>query len=220
MSLTDHAYALIRREIVSCTLPPGAEFTEVDLAGRLQMSKTPVREALARLQFEGLVRAFPRRGYRIEPIRLSDINDVFDARVILEAGAIALAVGKIGEAEFGRLRRLARSSSDAEYTADLEYSHRINNEFHEAIALASGNQRLHRMVVQTNTELERFFYLEAHSEEPYPPDHVTHTQIVDAIEKGDPKIAQQAIVEHIEGTRRLLIGTLTHGQVGRNLLLT
>src|SRR5215217_694949 len=141
MSLTDRAYTLIRREIISCALPPGREFTEVDLAARLDMSKTPVREALARLQFEGVVRAFPRRGYQIEPIRVSDMNDIFDARIVVEAGAIAIAVSRVSEAQLNHLAVLASASSDADYTTDLEHSHRVNNDFHEGIALASGNER-------------------------------------------------------------------------------
>jgi len=219
MSLTDRAYELIRRDIISCVLPPEAEFTEVDLAGRLQMSKTPVREALARLQFEGLVRAYPRRGYQIEPVRLSDINDIFDARAIVEAGVITLAVERITDAELERLDGLARASSDDGYATDFERSHRLNNEFHEAIALASGNLRLHRMVVQTNTELERFFFLEAHAEDAYPADHVTHGQIVARMRERNPETARQAIIEHIEGTRRLLVGALMDGKIGKNLLL-
>jgi len=219
MSLTDRAYTLIRRDIISCALPPGREFTEVDLAARLDMSKTPVREALARLQFEGLVRAFPRRGYQIEPIRVSDMNDIFDARIVVEAGAMAMAVARVTDADLDHLAVLAAASSDSDYTADLEHSHRVNNDFHEGIALASGNERLHRMVAQTNKELERFFYLEARAEYAYPPNHVTHSEIVAVMRSGNPERAQQALVEHIESTRGVLVSALVAGRPNRNILL-
>lgn len=219
MSLTDRAYTLIRRDIISCALPPGQEFTEVDLAAQLDMSKTPVREALARLQFEGLVRAYPRRGYQIEPIRVSDIDDIFNARIVLEAGAIAMAVLRISTSELDRLERLAAASSDDDYSKDLAHSHQVNNDFHEAIALASGNERLHRMIMQTNKELERFFFLEARADNAYPAEHVTHTQIVAAMRGGNPDEAKLAITEHIENTRGVLIGSLTNDRMKRSLLI-
>jgi DNA-binding GntR family transcriptional regulator len=208
MSLTDRAYSLIRQDIISCALPPGSEMTEFEIAERLQMSKTPVREALARLQFEGLVRAYPRRGYQVEPVRVSDINDIFDARIVLEVGAIAYAVKNISAAELDDLDRLAQSSSDSDYLSDLDRSQQVNNAFHESIALASRNIRLHRMVSQTIKELERFFYLEARSEGQYPPDHISHRDIVVAMRDGDVAKASTALKEHIDGTRSVLIGSL------------
>lgn len=211
MSLTDHAYALIRRDIVSCVLAPGDEFTEFDLAERFQMSKTPVREALARLRFEGLVRAFPRRGYKIEPVRVSDINDIFDARIVLEAGAIALAVRHIDEADLDDLEQLARASSDNDYLIDIDQYQQVNNAFHETIAKASRNMRLHRMVGQTIKELERFFYLEAQSDGQYPAGHVSHLDIVDVMRARDALRAREAITEHINGTRQVLIASLVEG---------
>jgi len=214
MSLTDRAYALIRRDIVSCTLAPGAEFTEIDLAERLQMSKTPVREALARLQFEGLVKAYPRRGYQITPIRVSDINDIFDARIVVETGVVAMAVERASDAELDQLALLAAASSDDDYMRDLDHSQEVNTEFHEALALATGNLRLHRMVAMTLKELERFFYLEAQAEDAYPTSHVSHDDIVAIMRQRDPGSAQRAMREHVDGTRRVLIRSLLNGAIG------
>ena len=84
LSLTDRAYAHLREEIITCTLRPGTDIGEHELAARLSMSKTPVREALARLTLERLVEAFPRRGYRVTPVTFKDINDIFTVRKALE----------------------------------------------------------------------------------------------------------------------------------------
>ena len=214
MSLTDRAYERIRHDIVRCALPPGAEFTETDLAERLEMSKTPVREALARLQFEGLVRTFPRRGYRIEPIRVSDINEIFDARIVLEAGAVGLAVQHISAAELDELDVLARASTDSAYMVDFDHSQRVNNAFHESIALASRNTRLHRMVGQTITEFDRFFFLEAQSDAPYPDGHVSHADIVAIMREGDAAKARDAMSTHINSMRSILIESLVRGALG------
>lgn len=219
VSLTDQAYERIRRDIVSCTLPPGLEFTETDIAARLAMSKTPVREALMRLQFEGLVRAYPRRGYVIEPVKVSDINDIFDMRVVIEAGAMEFAVKRISESEIERLSQLADSISDEKYNENPDRSHNINIEFHETIARASRNVRLHRSVIQVLSELERFFYIEAQASAVYPDNHASHRDIVSAVTRRNVREARVAIIDHIEGTRSVLLNSVIERQTRVPVLL-
>jgi DNA-binding GntR family transcriptional regulator len=219
-SLTDRAYEQIRRDIICCALQPGLEFTETDIAARLSMSKTPVREALMRLQFDGLVKAYPRRGYLIEPVKISDINDIFDMRVVVEAGGIELAVSRISEAELQRLSHLAASISDESYNENPERSHAVNIEFHEAVARASRNARLYRSVAQVLRELERFFYLEANASVVYPDNHASHQDIVEALTKREAGKARAAIIDHIEGTRSVLLRSVIEGQTQAAVLLS
>src|SRR5882757_9697413 len=82
--LRESAYAQLRAEILSCELPPGAEIREAELAARFQVSKSPVRDALMRLEREGLVITIPRQGYRVAPISLADVQDMFHLRGVLE----------------------------------------------------------------------------------------------------------------------------------------
>lgn len=220
LSLSDQAYEQIRRDIVRCALQPGLEFTETDIAGRLSMSKTPVREALMRLQFEGLVKAYPRRGYLIEPVKISDINDIFDMRVVIEAGVIELAVSRVSEAELQRLVELADSISDERYSENPDRSHNVNIEFHETIARASRNTRLHRSVAQVLRELERFFYLEAKASAVYPDNHASHHDIVAALTGRDAGKARAAVIDHIEGTRSVLLRSVFEGQTQTPALLS
>jgi DNA-binding GntR family transcriptional regulator len=208
VSLTDQAYRIIRKEIMECALAPGLEFTELDIAERFAMSKTPVREALMRLQFEGLVKAYPRRGYLIEPVKISDINEIFEMRLILEGGAMDCAVQRASDEDIRKLYDIAQSISDAIYHEEPDRSHKVNNLFHESLALAARNARLHRSLVQTLNELERFFYIEARASIDYPDQHATHRDIVSALERRDAAAARAAIIDHIEGTRRVLLASL------------
>jgi DNA-binding GntR family transcriptional regulator len=208
VSLTDVAYERLRRDIVACRLEPGHEFTELDIADRLQMSKTPVREALMRLQFEGLVKAYPRRGYMVEPIKIRDINDIFDMRAIVEGGAMALAVERATDEDLDRLSQLAAAIADDVYSKELDRSSSVNNAFHEGIALAARNDRLHRTVVQLLRELERFFYIEAKASGDYPERYASHRDIVKEMQLRDATGAQKAIIDHIEGTRAILVSSI------------
>lgn len=82
--LTDTAYHTVKRQVVECALPPGVEVTERELMERYGLSKAPLREALVRLSQEGLLRAIPRSGYRITPITVQDVRDIFELRLLLE----------------------------------------------------------------------------------------------------------------------------------------
>ena len=218
-SLTEQVYGRIRKEILSCSLKPGDEFTELDIAERFDVSKTPVREALMRLQFESLVRAYPRRGYKVEPIKISDINDIFDMRVIVEAGATELAVQRVTDEELKKLFEIAEATSDEAYDSEPDSTLGANNSFHESIAAASRNVRLHRTLMQMLRELERFFYIEARASVAYPRKYASHTEIVQAMERRDLAAARTAIVDHVEGTRSILLAAVVDSQTRSPLSL-
>ena len=82
----------IRQDILTCGLQPGEELREADLATRYSVSKSPVRDALQHLRFEGLVQTEPRRGHRVTPISVSDARDILDMRETLEGAAAARMV--------------------------------------------------------------------------------------------------------------------------------
>lgn len=85
--LTERAYERIRHDIISCVIAPGSEISETQLCGQYKLGKAPVRVALTKLSHDGLVRAIPRRGYRVMPVTLQDIHDVFELRLMHAARA-------------------------------------------------------------------------------------------------------------------------------------
>ena len=211
LSLTDRAYRQLRREILSCRLEPGSEVSEADLAERLAMSKTPVRDALGRLRAEGFVRTFPRRGYLIVPLTISDMNELFDVRSIVEAGAAELAVERITPAELDELDRLADASYD-ESVPSLDQFIGANRDFHIAIARASGNGRLQQLVARQLDEAERFFYVGAKARDVNPEVRNEHHRFVDVLRSRDRTAARAMAIAHNEGTRRGLIDVIASGR--------
>ena len=207
-SLTEQAYQKIRKQILSCRLEPGSEISEIDIAERLSISKTPVREALGRLRLEGFVRAFPRRGYQITPLTISDMNELFDTRAVVEGGTIALAATRITDAELNELKRLADVSYDKETASTLDSFISANRDFHIAIAKASNNQRLVETTVRQLDELERYFYVGARLRDVNSEVHANHFRIVEVLKSRDAALARQIIVEHNEATRNGLIGVI------------
>jgi DNA-binding GntR family transcriptional regulator len=207
-SLTDQAYDKIRKQIITCRLPPGSEISEIDIAERLSISKTPVREALGRLRLEGFVRAIPRRGYQITPLTVSDMNELFDARAVIEGGTIALAANCITDAELDELSRLADVSYDKGTTKNLHSFISANRDFHTAIARASNNRRLVETTIRQLDELERYFYVGARLRDVNNEVHADHHRIVEALRRRDRVVATRIVVEHNELTRTGLLGAI------------
>lgn len=218
-SLTAKIYERLRAEILSCALPPGAEISETELAVRFEVSKTPVREALATLRTEGLVRTFPRRGYQIVPITFSDMNELFDVRTILEAGAAELAARRITDAELDQLTRLADVVYDRSEQPSLKRFIQANKDFHAAIAQASGNERLYQMLVKQIDELERFFYLGARLRDVNKETQDDHQEIVQVLRARDPAAARAIMIKHNDVTRRGLFERLAMSQGFSHVML-
>ena len=218
-SLTDQAYTTLRRDILSCVLQPGSEVSEADIADRLLMSKTPVREALGRLRVEGFVKAFPRRGYQIVPLTISDMDELFDVRAIVEAGCGELAADRITDEELNRLEALAEVSYDAATMSSIDTFISANRDFHLAIAGASGNRRLQEMVYKQLDELERFFYLGARTRDVNREVRVDHHRIVEVLRGHDREAARRIMIDHNDATRRGLFDVIAKGGRQRAMLV-
>lgn len=207
-SLTEKVYDQLRHDILRCTLKPGAELSEAELAARFKVSKTPVREALAALRLDGLIKTFPRRGYQVAPVTFGDINSLFDVRTIIEIGAAELAAKRISDQDLVELDRLAEVSYDPKTEKTLSYFVNANREFHLAIARASGNERLVALLERQIDELERFFYLGATLRDVNTETNKEHHQIVEVLSKRDPEAARAIMIQHNNATRQGLLQAL------------
>ena len=207
-SLTDRAYETLRRAIITCRMPPGLEMSEQELADRLEMSKTPVREALARLALAGLVEAFPRRGYRVTPVTVRDVNDLFIVRGGLEAMAAELAASRMDADALDALEGLAEARYVPGEAPSQDAFVQANAAFHAAIARGSGVERLAALVVAHLEEATRLFHMGAHLRDVNPETTAEHRLIVTLLKARDPVRVREAVLHHNETTRRGLLNAL------------
>ena len=208
-SLTTKVYIALRRDILACEITPGQELSEGELAARFKMSKTPVREALGKLRSEGLIKTYPRRGYQVAAVTFQDLNELFEMRTLLEGRAAELASAKITPEKLDHLESLAHVAYDRAEKPSITRFVQANRQFHEAIAHASGNQRLHTTVVQVLDEMQRFFHLGAQLRDVGVETSDFHRMIVQALRKRDARLARQHVIEEIEATQHGLILALT-----------
>ena len=142
-SLVDVAYQRLRQEILDNTLPPGFRALEQELADRLGISRTPVREALIRLQKEGLVEVIPRHGMQVLPVSAGDMRDICEVLTALESAAAEIAARRSpGEEALAPLVQASRDVAKALKSDDLAAWAEADERFHRSLIALSGNRLL------------------------------------------------------------------------------
>ncbi|MDQ7982218.1 GntR family transcriptional regulator [Paraburkholderia sp. SARCC-3016] len=196
--LSERACSAIRHDILSCVIEPAATLTEASLMARYGIGKATCRVALQRLAQEGFLRAVPRQGYVVRPITLKDVEEVFALRLQLEPLSARLAAGK---ADIGLLRDLERACRNDDVS--LGISNRIgifmdaNAAFHMAVAEASGNSRLVKTLGGLLNEMARLVALGFGVQKTKPEIRHDHTKMIDALESGNGRRAEQIAYRHV-----------------------
>ncbi len=208
-SLGEIAYGEIRLWIISGHLPAGGSVSEPELAAALGIGKTPVRAALARLTQDGLVSPVARQGWRISPITLADVLDIFERRHDLETSAARLAVQRgVDPKRLARLNDACKAGYSPGHASSQRSFLAADRAFHLAIAEAAGSPRLLRMLTGLMDESERALLLglalRARGE------GLTRDRqdVVDAFANGDVEAATRLLVALVDEARDLVIGAL------------
>ena len=210
-------YGVIRREILSCAIPPGAEIRDADIAERFSVSRSPVRDALLRLEAEGLVVISPRKGYRASPISIADARDLFEFRAVLEA---AYAANVAAEASDEAMRALDRFRSMRDYAegeaAAAPSFVRYNREFHLAIAQLCANQRIRLSTIDLVEQFDRLVTVSISSNEAGSQRDALiaeHCEIIDALQTRDGRRAGRILARHAGRARKRVMAALSRSPI-------
>ena len=217
---TDRAYELIQHDIITCVIAPGAEISEPQLCTQYELGKAPVRMALNRLSHDGLLRAIPRRGYRVTPITLKDIHDVFELRLMLEPAAASMAAGKV---DVRRLRVLDEACRHGYQSADVKSITRFleaNKALHVAIAQATGNGRLAAMVAQLLDQMTRLLHLGLGLRNRSHEMQHEHRALLKALSRGDGETAERISRQEIEAARGMVLAAIMTSNSVMNLAIS
>ncbi|MFZ2652338.1 MAG: GntR family transcriptional regulator [Burkholderiaceae bacterium] len=193
--LRGKVYRELRADMIQCRLPPGTELRESELALRFGLSKSPVRDALMRLEREGLVITLPRQGYRVAPVSLADVQDMFHLRDALEQACMERIVRRAGDeqlAELERFRRFDAAQWDGGFVA-------YNREFHRCLARIADNPRMRDHLIDLIDQMERAVQLSLSSLKKGDPRSLVdeHCQIIDALQARQASRAQRLVSRHI-----------------------
>ena len=202
--LSEIAYQKIKAQIVSLKLKPGQQIDEAAMAASLAIGRTPIRESLFRLAAEELLQVRPGRGFFVRDITLRDLKDLFEALLILERSAVALAARRIGGKELERLDQLNQQVRNAWQREDYLNVTLINSKFHRAVYEASGNAFINSYLNSLQTQSQRLAFicfsapatidLAAHAEESIR----DHAELIACFQRKDESAAVAVITRHIK----------------------
>lgn len=205
--LRELVFESLREAIILGRLKPGERLMEIQLAEEMGVSRTPVREAIRKLELEGFVVMVPRKGAYVAGISVKDIVDVFEVRAALEGMAAGLAAERITNEEMDQLERLLlkiNKLGDEDFDAVVEG----DTNLHELIYQASRNQRLVQIITHLQEQIQRFRMTSLSQPGRTKIALDEHKAIVEAISDRNVDLAQSLAREHIENAEQSLLNAL------------
>lgn len=208
--LGEIVYEALRDAIVSQAMKPGERLMETDLAEEMGVSRTPVREAIRKLELEGYVVMIPRKGAYVAGLSIKDINEVFEIRGALEALAAGLAAQRATQEEIEEMEHNVFMGTSHWESSDLMKTIELDTKFHELIYSASRNNRLLNLIKELREQVQRFrtTTLAVPGRMKFAVDE--HKRILDAIAERDVAAAQKAASEHIESAENALLEVISY----------
>jgi DNA-binding GntR family transcriptional regulator len=201
--LVDRVHSYLRKAILSGELRPGTRVVETELAKKLGVSRSPVREAVSQLEQENLVVISGLR-VMVGEVSPAEVDDLLWIRCALEGLAARLATQKLELKDLQTMRGLCGAMRTASERDDYDTISRLGNEFHDVFIHACGNQRLHKMVADAKDYVVRFRSISAASPGRGSVTVREHLAILEAFEARDPDRAEREVRSHIDGARRAL----------------
>ena len=208
VSLPDKIYATLKHRILTAAIPPGQRIVEKDLCSEMQLSRTPLREALNRLALEGLVNLIPYRGYAVSPLTVDGFRELCEVRRILESETAALAAERATKEDIERLSTLAELRYRRGDRRTYEKYLRINSAFHLELVRSTRNTRLEAVVMSALDQHQRPLYLGLGVGVDGRASTSEHRDVVAAIVAHDAKRARALMVEHITHAEERIIAAL------------
>ena len=213
----ERAYQNIKTGIVRGRYPPGAPLSEVSLAREHGMSRTPVREGLARLWQERYLDRVVGHGYFVARVTVQSIHDTFDVRRLLEGAAAGRAAERATADEIETMRRLAvvplpALAQTVDGANDYRQAEAANARFHMAIAAAARNTLAQELIERCLAQVDRFMSLGVQFGPFQEGATAAHLEIVDAIGRRDPAAAQARMEEHLDFGSQRMKDMLLRGQ--------
>lgn len=199
----------IRRAIADGSLRPGTRLMEIQLAEDLGISRTPVREAIRKLELEGIVVMIPRRGAYVADISLKDITEIYEVRISLDTLAASLAAERITDEELEEMNRQLLLTGQYVLAGDIPKIVATDSVFHDILYRAARNERLVTMINNLRDQLTNIRARSMAQPGRLQDTLAEHRTLLDAIASRDPETAANAARTHIENAEKTLMESLT-----------
>ena len=198
-SLSDEAYAQIRSMIISCELTPGSVISESDLMQKLEMGRTPIREALRNLANEKLIEVYPRRGMFVAGVDVKDLAQISEVRGNLEIQAAGLAAERATDSDRAVIAQLIKEIDAIKGEPKMEKLINLDQRIHHSIYAATQNEFLVSTLDQYYAHALRIWFMALDRVSDLEDAIIEHRAMLQSILDGDRAASEVAMREHIEG---------------------
>lgn len=206
--LREIIFNTLREAIIVGELKPGERLMEIQLAEKMGVSRTPVREAIRKLELEGLVNMIPRKGAHVAELSVKNIMDVLEVRSSLDGLATSLAAERMRDEDLKDLKHVLSQFANYVEKGNLQGSIKKDVEFHDIIYSSSRNDKLIQIVNNLREQVQRFrviYMKDFGSTKDIVKEHI---EIIEAIESKDAELAKKVAEKHINNQERAIIKSL------------
>ncbi len=204
---------MLKEMIVRGELPPGERLYEVELAKRMGTSRTPVREAMVRLEHERLLQKRPQGGYQVRPLSQKEVQEAVGLREVLESYAAELAASKISAAQLAKLEKNVAQFEKALQRGDRRRLVDLNTVFHDTLYQAAGSDMLFELISNLRDVLFRFRRALLGDLEAAARSLGDHRKLLAALKKGDPDQARRRCRDHLRRGGRWMMERIAKGEL-------
>ena len=198
LSLRDVVYNTLREAILKGELKPGERLMELQLASKLGVSRTPIREAIRMLELEGLAVTIPRKGAEVAKMTVKDMEDVLEVRESLDELAAKIACNKITEEQLQTLSKVKDAFEESTKTTDIKQIAMYDEKFHDVIYESTGNVRLVNLLNNLREQIYRYRVEYLKNVEVYPRLIEEHETILKALQDRNQELVVEAMRDHVE----------------------
>ena len=205
LPLRDVVFNTLRQAILTGDLKPGERLMEIHLANKLGVSRTPIREAIRKLELEGLVTMIPRRGAEVAQITEKSMNDVLEVRRSMDALCVELACERISVQELEALDKACDDFAEAVKTKDIRKIAQADVALHDIIVQATGNRRLVQLINNLSEQMYRYRFEYLKDTTRHQSLIAEHRMICEGIRKKNKEEATSAAKLHIDNQEKAII---------------
>lgn len=211
------AYEVLKHAIITGEIPAGERIVETDYADRLHISRTPLREALRKLERDGLVEYVLRRGVVVRAFTIADVEEIYTIRNALEMLTLPAIIEKATAEDIASLRGQLHEMDDLMAAGDFETLSPITRAFHRQLTSICGQNRILRVIEGQDEYITRFSAMAIRKEDRLLEAHHEHYALVDYIEQKDLPSFEALMKRHIDRSKEMCLAALTEQRKHQNL---
>ncbi len=213
--LREHVYTGVKSAIIGGDFQPGKRLIEEKLAADMATSRTPVREAIQKLEKEGLIFRLPRGGFAVKPVTEEEVEEILGLRSILEGYSAFLATTRITEAELEHLDEIIAREDECLRNLDVEEFIRLDGEFHDVLYRAAKNARLYILLNDLRDFMYRYRVIILQFQRKLHLAVQDHREMVQSIKAKSPRQVEKLVRKHVSRGKEIIKKKIRQGEQAR-----